>query len=71
MQAVAEHAARQEPRRAAKSVGAFASGRRDPSERADLLKSDPDCHDGNPPSRAGPGQGSRARAFCSGQFLQR
>jgi predicted transcriptional regulator len=38
-EAVAEYAARHEPRRAAKSVGAFASGRRDLSERAeDLLK---------------------------------
>ena len=38
-EAVAEYAARHEPRRAARSVGAFASGRRDLSERAeDLLK---------------------------------
>ena len=36
-EAVAEYAARQEPRRAAKSVGAFASGRRDLSERAEEL----------------------------------
>jgi predicted transcriptional regulator len=38
-EAVAEYAARHEQRRTAKSVGAFASGRRDLSERAeDLLK---------------------------------
>jgi predicted transcriptional regulator len=38
-EAVAEYAARHEPRRPARSVGAFASGRRDLSERAeDLLK---------------------------------
>ena len=38
-EAVAEYAARHEPRRVAKSVGAFASGRRDLSEKAeDLLK---------------------------------
>ncbi|HKY20885.1 MAG TPA: CopG family transcriptional regulator [Vicinamibacterales bacterium] len=38
-EAVAEYAARHETRRAPKSVGAFASGRRDLSERAeDLLK---------------------------------
>jgi predicted transcriptional regulator len=36
-EAVAEYAARHEPRRAAKSVGAFASGRRDLSERAEEL----------------------------------
>jgi predicted DNA-binding ribbon-helix-helix protein len=38
-EAVAEYAARHEPRRAPRSVGAFSSGRRDLSERAeDLLK---------------------------------
>lgn len=38
-EAVAEYTARHAPRRAPKSVGAFASGRRDLSERAeDLLK---------------------------------
>ena len=36
-EAVAEYAARHEPRRAPKSVGAFASGRRDLSERAEEL----------------------------------
>jgi hypothetical protein len=34
---VAEYAARHEPRRAAKSVGAFASGRQDLSEKAEEL----------------------------------
>jgi predicted transcriptional regulator len=38
-EAIAQYAARHEPQRRAKSVGAFASGRRDLSERAeDLLK---------------------------------
>ena len=36
-EAVAEYAARHEPRRAAKSIGAFTSGRRDLSERAEEL----------------------------------
>lgn len=36
-EAVAEYAARHEPRRAPKSIGAFASGRRDLSERAEEL----------------------------------
>jgi len=36
-EAVAEYAARHERRRAPKSVGAFASGRRDLSERAEEL----------------------------------
>ena len=36
-EAIAEYAARHEPRRAARSVGAFASGRRDLSERAEEL----------------------------------
>ena len=36
-EAVAEYAARHEPRRAAKSIGAFTSGRRDFSERAEEL----------------------------------
>jgi hypothetical protein len=36
-EAVAEYAARHEPRRIPKSVGAFASGRRDLSERAEEL----------------------------------
>lgn len=36
-EAVAEYAARHERRRAPKSIGAFASGRRDLSERAEEL----------------------------------
>jgi len=36
-EAVAEYAARHEPRRRPKSIGAFASGRRDLSERAEEL----------------------------------
>ncbi|MEO5742689.1 MAG: CopG family transcriptional regulator [Vicinamibacterales bacterium] len=36
-EAVAEYAARHVPRRAPKSIGAFASGRRDLSERAEEL----------------------------------
>ena len=36
-EAVAEYAARHEPSRTPKSVGAFASGRRDLSERAEEL----------------------------------
>ncbi len=36
-EAVAEYAARHEPRRAPKSVGAFSSGRRNLSERAEEL----------------------------------
>ena len=36
-EAVAEYAARHEPRRVPKSIGAFASGRRDLSERAENL----------------------------------
>jgi predicted transcriptional regulator len=36
-EAVAEYAARHQPRRMAKSVGAFASGRHDLSERAEEL----------------------------------
>lgn len=36
-EAVAEYAARHQPRRRPKSIGAFASGRRDLSERAEQL----------------------------------
>ena len=36
-EAVADYAARHDPRRAAKSVGAFASGRTDLSEKAEEL----------------------------------
>lgn len=36
-EAIAEYAARHEPRRVPKSIGAFASGRRDLSERAEEL----------------------------------
>lgn len=36
-EAVAEYAARHEPRKTPKSLGAFASGRRDLSERAEEL----------------------------------
>ena len=36
-EAVAEYAARHAPRRRAKSIGAFVSGRRDLSERAEKL----------------------------------
>ena len=36
-EAVAEYAARHQPRRAPKSIGAFSSGRRDLSERAEQL----------------------------------
>lgn len=36
-EAIAEYAARHEPRRVPKSIGAFASGRRDLSERAEVL----------------------------------
>lgn len=36
-EAIAEYAERHEPRRVPKSIGAFASGRRDLSERAEVL----------------------------------